>query len=62
MSLVMHSTLLANDGKIILWEGLAMGSPGKQQEFKLSAPAGDMPADTCAVFRTPNGATVTIAR
>ena len=52
MAVALHCTFFAADGKRIVWEGLAAGSRGKQQEFKLSAPAGDVPGDTRAVFRT----------
>ena len=60
MAVALHCTFFAADGKRIVWEGLAAGSRGKQQEFKLSAPAGDVPADTRAIFRTAEGATASI--
>lgn len=62
MSVALHCTFFAADGKSILWEGLAAGDRGKQREFKLSTPAGDVPADTRAVFKTGDGATVSILR
>ena len=60
--MALHCTLFAADGKSILWEGLAAGDRGKQREFKLSTPAGDVPADTRAVFKTADGATASIPR
>jgi hypothetical protein len=60
MAVALHCTFFAADGKRILWEGLAAGSRGKQQEFKLSAPASDVPADTRAIFRTGDGVTASI--
>lgn len=60
MAVELHCTLFAADGKSILWEGLARGNAGKQQEFKLSTPANDVPADTRAIFRNADGATVSI--
>ena len=60
MAVALHCTMFAADGKSIVWEGVASGSPGKQQEFKLIAPAGDVPADTRAIFRTADGSTATI--
>jgi hypothetical protein len=35
MAVELHCTFFAADGKRIFWEGLATGSRGKQQEFKL---------------------------
>ena len=60
MSLALQCTLFAEDGRSVLWEGMAMGNRGKQQEFKLSAPAVDVPAGTRAILRTADGATVAI--
>jgi hypothetical protein len=60
MAVELHCTLFAADGKSILWEGLAKGNAGKQQEFKLSTPPNDVPADTRAIFRNADGATVSI--
>ncbi len=61
MALSLHFTLFTADGKSIAWEGVAVGSPGKQQDFKLGAPACDVPGDARAIFRTVDGTTVSLA-
>ena len=61
MSVALHCSLVAADTAAVLWEGMASGGPGKQQEFKFSKPVADVPAETRAVFRTADGASATIA-
>ena len=61
MPVSLHCSLVAADTAAVLWEGMASGGPGKQQEFKFSKPVADVPAETRAVFRTADGASATIA-
>ena len=55
MPVELNCTFFGADGERIVW--LAAGRRGKQVEWKMSAPAGDVAADTRAVFRTAYGAT-----
>jgi hypothetical protein len=58
MPVELNCTFFGADGERIVW--LAAGRRGKQVEWKMSAPAGDVAADTRAVFRTAYGATASI--
>lgn len=58
MPVELNCTFFGADGERIVW--LAAGRRGKQVEWKMSAPAGDVAPDMRAVFRTAYGATASI--